>query len=224
LFEQQMFLFSSDVFGVSKSECREAMKAGVKALADYANNLRLRGREVLSRIESEGKVGVVVLGRPYHNDPGLNHEILSEIQKYGYPIFTVDSLPVDDDVLDRLFGDEIRRGDISHPMVITDVWKNSYSENTNKKLWGAKYTARHPNLVAVDLSNFRCGHDSPIYAVVEEILSATQTPYFTFHDIDENRPSGSIKIRVETIHYFLQRYEEELINNELTRPALQETC
>ncbi len=224
LFEQQMYLFASELFGLSKRENREAMESGYKALSDYTTGLRQKGREVLRRIETEGKVGVVVLGRPYHNDPGLNHEILSEIQKYGYPIFTVDSLPLDDDMLNRLFGDEIRRGEISHPMEITDVWKNSYSENTNKKLWGAKYTARHPNLVAVDLSNFRCGHDSPIYAVVEEILSATQTPYFTFHDIDENRPSGSIKIRVETIHYFLQRYEEELIKNELTCPTLQETC
>jgi hypothetical protein len=29
-----------------------------------------------------------------------------------------------------------------------------------------------------------------------------------FKDIDENKPSGSIKIRVETIHYFLKRYIE----------------
>ncbi len=224
LFEQQMYIFSSELFAVSKRDNREAMESGYNALTDYTNSLRQRGKEVLSRIEAEGKAGVVVLGRPYHNDPGLNHEILSEIQKYGYPIFTVDSLPLDDDILDRLFGKEIRNGEINHPMEITDVWKNSYSENTNKKLWGAKYTARHPNLVAVDLSNFRCGHDSPIYAVVEEILSATQTPYFTFHDIDENRPAGSIKIRVETIHYFLQRYEEELIKNALTCSALQETC
>ncbi len=224
LFEQQMYLFSSGLFGLSRRGNRDAMEAGFKALEDYTIGLRRKGREVLQRIEGEGKVGVVVLGRPYHNDPGLNHEILSEIQKYGYPVFTVESLPLDDDILDGLFGDEIRRGEISHAMEISDVWKNSYSENTNKKLWGAKYTARHPNLVAVDLSNFRCGHDSPIYAVVEEILSATQTPYFTFHDIDENRPSGSIKIRVETIHYFLQRYEEELLKNGLTCPALQETC
>src|SRR5262249_49836731 len=33
-------------------------------------------------------------------------------------------------------------------------------------------------------------------------------PYFSFKDIDENKPSGSIKIRVETIHYFLKRYIE----------------
>jgi len=210
LFERQMARIGAELFGIDERKNRDAVEAGFMALSEYIGSLKERGREVLERIEDEGKVGVVVLGRPYHNDPGLNHHILAEIQKYGYPIFTLDSLPLDEDILHRLFGEEIRNGDIQDPMEISDVWKNSYSENTNKKLWGAKYVARHPNLVAVDLSNFRCGHDAPVYSVVEEILSATHTPYFTFHDIDENRPAGSIKIRVETIHYFLQRYEEEL--------------
>ena len=29
--------------------------------------------------------------------------------------------------------------------------------------------------------------------------------------IDENRPAGSIKIRIETIGYFLERYRERLL-------------
>ncbi len=210
LFERQMYALSSKLFGLDKKKNREAMNSGYRALKDHADSLRQKGREILRRIGEEGKVGLVVLGRPYHNDPGLNHDILSEIQKYGYPIFTIDSLPLDADMLENLFGPEIRRGEVRDPLEIADVWESSYSENTNKKLWGAKYVARHPNLVAVDLSNFRCGHDAPVYSVVEEILTATGTPYFTFHDIDENKPSGSIKIRTETIHYFLQRYEEEL--------------
>jgi hypothetical protein len=37
------------------------------------------------------------------------------------------------------------------------------------------------------------------------------TPYFCFKDLDENKPSGSIRIRVETIDYFLRRYREEVI-------------
>ena len=143
------------------------------------------------------------LGRPYHNDPGLNHEIMAEIQKKGYPIFSVDSLPQDEDILKRLFGEEVTAGVIADPMDITDVWKNCYSENSSKKVWGAKYVARHPNLVAIDLSSFKCGHDAPIYNTVENIIEVSNTPYFTFHDIDENKPSGSIKIRVETIDYFL---------------------
>jgi hypothetical protein len=78
------------------------------------------------------------------------------------------------------------------------------------KVWAAKFTARHPNLVALELSSFKCGHDAPIYSVVESIIEKSGTPYFSFKDIDENKPSGSIRIRVETIHYFLKRYIEDM--------------
>ena len=98
-------------------------------------------------------------------------------------------------------------------MAITDVWKNSYSENTSRKVWAAKYVARHPNLVALELSSFKCGHDAPIYSVVEEIVEHSGTPYFCFKDIDENKPTGSIRIRVETIGYFLKRYREDMVRN-----------
>ena len=98
-------------------------------------------------------------------------------------------------------------------MSISDVWKNSYSENTSRKIWAAKYIARHPNLVALELSSFKCGHDAPIYTVVEEIVEHSGTPYFCFKDIDENKPTGSIRIRVETISYFLKRYREDMIAN-----------
>jgi len=47
--------------------------------------------------------------------------------------------------------------------------------------------------------------------VVEEIVTKSGTPYFSFKDIDENKPTGSIKIRVETIGYFLKRYREDLV-------------
>jgi hypothetical protein len=64
--------------------------------------------------------------------------------------------------------------------------------------------------VALDLSSFKCGHDAPMYSMIEEIVESSGTPYFTFHDIDENKPTGSIKIRVETIAYFLGRYQDEM--------------
>ncbi len=212
LFERQMLAFAAEALGVTPEENAFAIREGWAALARFRTNLRVQAREVLEQLEREHRVGLVLLGRPYHNDPGLNHEILESIQSHGYPIFTVDSLPTDPDILDRLFGDEVARGAMRSPMDIRDVWKNAYSENSNRKLWGAKYVARHPNLVALDLSSFKCGHDAPMYAVVEGIVSASNTPYFTFHDIDENKPSGSIKIRVETIAYFLSRYEDQLMN------------
>ncbi|MGA9551181.1 MAG: hypothetical protein WBR30_02965, partial [Candidatus Sulfotelmatobacter sp.] len=61
------------------------------------------------------------------------------------------------------------------------------------------------------ISSFKCGHDAPIYGVIEGIIEQSGTPYFCFKDLDENKPTGSIKIRVETIDYFLRRYREEVI-------------
>jgi hypothetical protein len=122
-----------------------------------------------------------------------------------------EALPLDDDLLERLFGEEVRAGVVASPLDITDAWKNSYSCSTNHKVWAAKFTARHPNLVALEISSFKCGHDAPIYGVVEGIIEQSGTPYFCFKDLDENKPSGSIRIRVETIDYFLQRYREEVI-------------
>ena len=128
-------------------------------------------------------------------------------------------MPLDEDLLERLFGEEVRAGIISSPLDITDAWKNSYSCSTNHKVWAAKFTARHPNLVALEISSFKCGHDAPIYGVVEGIIEKSGTPYFCFKDLDENKPSGSIRIRVETIDYFLRRYREEIVKK---RKAEQE--
>ena len=114
-------------------------------------------------------------------------------------------------MLERLFGEEVRAGVISSPLDISDAWKNSYSCSTNHKVWAAKFTARHPNLVALEMSSFKCGHDAPIYGVIEGIIEKSGTPYFCFKDLDENKPAGSIRIRVETIDYFLRRYREEVI-------------
>jgi len=183
------------------------MAHGAFALEHALQRLRERAMEEIQRLEAERRVGIVALGRPYHDDPGLNHGILRDLNHRGYPILTAGSLPRDERFLDRLFGAEIARGGMRGFFDISDVWKNSYSANSNQKLWAAKVVARHPNLVALDLSSFRCGHDAPILATVEAILSASGTPYFTFHDIDENRPSGAIRLRVETIDYSLREYE-----------------
>src|SRR6202162_6322744 len=214
VFERQMYEEFKDVLGLSPEENHRAIEEAYRSL-DYFNNVTMRSaaREALEQLEREDKLGVGLLGRPYHNDPGVNHEILEEFQKLGYPVFTEDCLPIDDDIIWRLFGQEVAAGEIDHPLSISDVWQNSYSKNTSRKVWAAKYIARHPNLVALELSSFKCGHDAPIYTVVEEIVEHSGTPYFCFKDIDENKPTGSIRIRVETIGSFLRRLPEDMVRN-----------
>jgi predicted CoA-substrate-specific enzyme activase len=218
---RQLHAEFADKLGLSVEENLRAVAEGYAALERFNNRFRRLSREVIDALEAEDRIGVVLLARPYHNDPGLNHDILEEFQKLGYPVLTQDFLPLDEDILERLFGDEVRAGEIPSPLAITDVWKNAYSENTNRKVWAAKYTARHPNLVALELSSFKCGHDAPIYSVVEEIIESSGTPYFCFKDIDENKPTGSIKIRTETIAYFLKRYREDLVRRKAKRAEVE---
>jgi predicted CoA-substrate-specific enzyme activase len=212
LFAYQMLQAFEPILGLSPEENDRAVESGFVALKEYESSIRKRARQVLDQLEREDRIGIVMLARPYHHDPGLNHEILDEFQKLGYPIFSQNTLPLDEDLLERLFGEEVRAGVITSPLDITDAWKNSYSCSTNHKVWAAKFAARHPNLVALEISSFKCGHDAPIYGVVEGIVEQSGTPYFCFKDLDENKPSGSIKIRVETIDYFLRRYREEVIS------------
>jgi predicted CoA-substrate-specific enzyme activase len=221
LFAFQMLQAFQAVLGLSDEENDRACEAGFNALKDTEASIRRRARQVLDELEREDRIGIVMLGRPYHHDPGLNHEILDEFQKLGYPIFSQNTLPMDEDMLERLFGEEVRAGVISSPLDISDAWKNSYSCSTNHKIWAAKFTARHPNLVALEISSFKCGHDAPIYGVVEGIIENSGTPYFCFKDLDENKPTGSIKIRVETIDYFLRRYREDVIRKRKTAEDIE---
>ena len=217
LLGQQFFQALEPILGLSPEENARAIEVGFRELAAYESDLRKRARDVLDQLERENRIGIVLLARPYHHDPGLNHEILEEFQKLGYPVFSQSTLPLDEDLLERLFGHEVRAGTIGSPLEIQDVWKNSYSASTNHKVWAAKFTARHPNLVALELSSFKCGHDAPIYTTIESIIERSGTPYFSFKDVDENKPTGSIRIRVETIHYFLKRYAEHM-----NKPASEE--
>jgi predicted nucleotide-binding protein (sugar kinase/HSP70/actin superfamily) len=212
LFARQMFNAWAPILGLSKEENERAIEIGYREFEGFDSSIRRRAREVLDQLEAERKLGIVMLGRPYHHDPGVNHEIMEQFQKLGYSIFSQSTLPLDDDILERLFGDEVRAGVIGHPLDICDAWKTANSASSNHKIWAAKFTARHPNLVAVEISSFKCGHDAPIFTVIEQIVERSGTPYFCFKDLDENRPANSIKLRVETIDYFLKRYREDLLN------------
>ena len=108
---------------------------------------------------------------------------------------------------------DIERGRIVDCFDIQDVWPENYSVNSVQKVWAAKFAARHPHVAVVDLSSFKCGYDAPVYNIIDRILGASGTPYLALHDIDANKPGGSINIRLKTFIYTLERYQEKLLRN-----------
>ncbi|HVJ04601.1 MAG TPA: BadF/BadG/BcrA/BcrD ATPase family protein [Candidatus Saccharimonadales bacterium] len=206
LFSLQLFECWRDILGISWKENARAIDVAFRSLDEFEGRMRSLSLEVLNDLERESRVGLVLLGRPYHHDPGVNQGILEAFQDLGYPVLSQSYLPLDSDLLDRLFGVEVGKGIIKSPLDISDVWKNSTSANTNYKIWAAKFAARHPNLIPVELSNFKCGHDAFVSGVIEQIVESSGKPYFCFRDLDENKPSASLRIRIETMHYFLKQY------------------
>jgi predicted nucleotide-binding protein (sugar kinase/HSP70/actin superfamily) len=63
---------------------------------------------------------------------------------------------------------------------------------------------------ALEISSFNCGHDAPDPCVIEGIAEQSGTHYFSVKDLDENRSTGSVKNRVETIDYLLRYYREQV--------------
>ena len=209
-FKKQMFETWGERLRITRDECDFACDQGFEALRHFDEEMQRKGEEVLAALEAENRVGLLLLGRPYHNDPGLNHGVLDEFQALGYPVLSIRSIPKDPAWLSRFFGDDLARGLVDSPLSVSDVWPENYSTNSVQKVWAAKFAARHPNLVVLDLSSFKCGHDAPTYGLIDNIISSSGTPYMALHDVDANKPGGSIKIRVKTYAHTLKLHEESL--------------
>ena len=210
LFKYQMFSCWKELLYLDWQENSRAVDIAYATWETLEAKFRQQARITLNELERSDGIGLVMLGRPYHHDPGLNQGILEELQRLGYPIFSQSLLPLDTDLLDRLFGAEVQAGFIRSPLDISDVWKHTFSASSNHKIWAAKFVAHHPNLISVDLSNFKCGHDAFISRVIEQIIEQSGKPHFSFRDLDENRPLASIRIRIETMDYFLRHYRDQL--------------
>jgi predicted nucleotide-binding protein (sugar kinase/HSP70/actin superfamily) len=197
---------------LSLAQTQAAVEAGYAALEAFNRQMRQKGREVLAWCAANDRPCILVLARPYHMDPGIGHEIEVDLQAYGYPILWVQYFPTDPDLMDWLFGDDVRNGALSSPFDIRDVWPSSYSGNTNEILWGAKAGARVPWISCViRLVSYECGMDQPTLTPVQKIVEGSGTLFFSFQDLDATKPAGSIKIRVETIAYYLERASARII-------------
>ncbi len=218
--KKQMFDEFAPLLGVTEDENGFAVEQGFKAVQAFEDEMERKGREIVDEVTRENRVALVMLGRPYHNDPGMNHSVLEEFQALGYPILSMRSLPRDKERLDKLFAEDIAKGVIENGLDVTDVWPENYSTNSVQKVWAAKYASRHPNIACLDLSSFKCGHDAPTYGLIDSIIASAGKAYSALHDIDANKPSGSIKIRVKTYAYTLMLLKEKLEDNGQKRVEL----
>jgi predicted CoA-substrate-specific enzyme activase len=210
LLKSQLFQCWRDKLGITEHESDFAVDQAWLALGEFDKSMQRRGRELIMSLEQTGGVGVLLLARPYHNDPGINHQITEELQAMGFPVLSIRSIPKDPAWLQPYFDYDLNNNVVDSALSINDVWPENYSANSAQKVWAAKFAARHPNLAVLELSSFKCGNDAPIYSLIENIVAASGTPFATLHDIDANKPASSIKIRLKTYAHSLSLHRKRV--------------
>ena len=196
--DRQLFASLGSLLDLTEEQHQFALAAGLSAQQRFHQRCRQRGMVVLNRVRAEGRCAVVILARPYHADPGVQHGLSTELAARGLPVLSIASLPIADTAYPN--GAQLDIGDI-----LPELTNSGCAE----KIWAARLICRDPNLVAVDLSSFRCGQDASTLGELVDILDGANKPTLYLHDLDEDRQGGSFRLRIETFVRTVERYVQD---------------
>ncbi len=190
--------------GVTRTLSDQALEQGAQAAARYDHALRTKARAVLDATRG-GRGAVLVLGRPYHVDPGISHHLGVELQNLGFPSLSLRALPREEGWLAGLLADDLARGAIADPFDIRDLHPDCDNSGSAERLWGARVATRHGALGLVDLSSFKCAQDAPTSLPIARLVRETQTPFCALHDLDETRPRTSLRLALRTFAHSMRQ-------------------
>ena len=77
---------------ITRSEVDAAVNAAYEADAAFHERIQELGEETMKWIEDNGGHGIVLAGRPYHNDPEINHALPELLASFGFAVLTEDSV------------------------------------------------------------------------------------------------------------------------------------
>jgi len=163
---------------ISKSEIKSALTKAYTELADFKQEIKVQGEVLLREIIAKNERGIVLVGRPYHLDPEINHGISEFIAKEGFHVLTEDSIA--------------HLGAVGSLRVVNQWVYHA------RAYAAARVVGKFKNLELVQLNSFGCGIDAVTTDQVEEIMKSYGKIY-TVLKIDEGDNLSSIKIRLRSL-------------------------
>ena len=169
-----------DVFSdIPKSEVIEAVEFAWKEMLQVREDIQKKGEEVVKYLDETGQHGIVLAGRPYHDDPEINHGIPELINSFGVAVLTEDSVA--------------HLGTVERPLIVLDQWMY------HSRLYAAaSFVKTKNNLDLIQLNSFGCGLDAVTSDGVNDILSNAGKIY-TLLKIDEVNNLGAARIRIRSL-------------------------
>ena len=175
---------------ITRAEIDHAVNVAWQADLDFKDEMHRRGDETLAWMEEHGAHGIVLAGRPYHNDPEINHAIPELVNSFGFAILTEDSVA--------------HKMQPERPIRVVDQWM--YHSRLYR---AARFVASRNDLDLIQLNSFGCGLDALTTDQVQEILEASGKIY-TVLKIDEVSNLGAARIRIRSLMAALKEQREEL--------------
>ncbi len=175
---------------ITRAEIDEAVNYAWAADEEFKDQMHRKGDEVLSWIERTGRHGIVLAGRPYHNDPEINHAIPELVNGFGFAVLTEDSVA--------------HKMKPERPIRVVDQWM--YHARLYR---AARFVASRNDLDLIQLNSFGCGLDALTTDQVQEILEASGKIY-TALKIDEVSNLGAARIRVRSLMAALVERQSDL--------------
>ena len=180
-FPRRMHAVLEREFGpIPFAEMREACRAAYAEYHSYMARVRERGQEILRKSRAAGVPVIVLVGRPYHVDAEICHEIDRLIGELGAAVITEDALCAE------------------VPKFATNVL-NQWTYHA-RLYSAAKYVAESGDagLNLVQMVSFGCGVDAVTTDEVRAILERAGRIY-TQVKIDEIANLGAVRIRLRSL-------------------------
>ena len=175
---------------ITRAEVDEAVNAAWEADLEFHDAMHRKGDEALRWIEEHHGHGIVLAGRPYHNDPEINHAIPELVHSFGFAVLTEDSV-----------AHKMRP---ERPIRVVDQWM--YHSRLYR---AARFVASRNDLDLIQLFSFGCGLDALTTDQVQEILEASGKIY-TMLKVDQVSNLGAARIRIRSLMAALKEQREEL--------------
>jgi predicted nucleotide-binding protein (sugar kinase/HSP70/actin superfamily) len=175
---------------ISRKEINEAVDAAWKVDEEFKDAMHRLGDEALAWVEAHDAHGIVIAGRPYHNDPEINHAIPELVNSFGFAVLTEDSVA--------------HKMEPERPIRVVDQWM--YHSRLYR---AARFVSTRNDLDLVQLNSFGCGLDALTTDQVQEIMEASGKIY-TVLKIDEVSNLGAARIRIRSLMAALDEEREKL--------------